>query len=249
MSGLEGHVALVTGGTRGIGRAIALRIASEGAGVAVIGSSEGSRHSPVGREIRALGAQAFTGRADVARRDQVERVVGEIEAQLGPVDILVNNAGAFDFHYENVWSVSEKTWDRLHGVNQKGQFFCCAAVLPGMIERGWGRIVNISSTSGVSGGTSGAPYAASKGGVIAFSRSLASEVAGKGVTVNVVAPGKTDTGMFRRATGEENIESVIEKIPVGRLGNPEDIAGAVAYFVSEEAGFVTGQLLVVSGGY
>lgn len=249
MGSLKGHIAFVTGGTRGIGRSVALRLAGEGADVAVIGSSEESSGSPVGDEIRALGVRAFAGRADVSQRSQVERVVAAIEDQLGPVDILVNNAGAFDFHYQNAWSVSEETWDRLHGVNQKGQFFCCAGVLPGMIQKGWGRIVNVSSTSGVSGGTSGVHYAASKGGIIALSKALAKEVAGKGITVNVVAPGKTDTGMFRRATGEGNIESVIEKIPVGRLGKPRDIAGAVAYFVSEEAGFVTGQLLVVSGGY
>jgi NAD(P)-dependent dehydrogenase (short-subunit alcohol dehydrogenase family) len=249
MARLAGHIALVTGGTSGIGRAIALRLAGEGAAVAIIASSPGSERSTVGDEIRAQGGRAFTGRADVSRRAQVERVVGEIREQLGPIDILVNNAGAFDFEYENIWSVREETWDRLHGVNLKGQFLCCAAVLPNMVEKAWGRIINISSTSGVTGGTSGAHYAASKGGVIAFSKGLASEVAGHGITVNVVAPGKTNTGMFRRATGEANIDGVIDQIPVGRLGKPADIAAAVGYFASEEAGFVTGQLLVVSGGY
>jgi NAD(P)-dependent dehydrogenase (short-subunit alcohol dehydrogenase family) len=249
MSGLADRVALVTGGTSGIGRATALRLAGEGAAVAVIASSPGSERSPVGDEVRALGARAFIGRADVSQREEVEQVVADIREDLGPVDILVNNAGAFDFEYENLWSVREQTWDRLHAVNLKGQFLCCAAVLPEMVEAGWGRIVNISSTSGVTGGTSGAHYAASKGGVIAFSKGLASEVAAHGITVNVVAPGKTDTGMFRRATGEENIEAVIDQIPVGRLGKPEDVAAAVGYFASEEAGFVTGQLVVVSGGY
>lgn len=146
MAGLAGHVGLVTGGTSGIGRAIALRLAEEGAAVAIIASSPGSEQSPVGDEIRAKGVRAFTGRADVSRRDQVERAVSDIREQLGPIDILVNNAGAFDFEYENLWSVQEQTWDRLHGVNLKGQFLCCAAVLPDMVEKGWGRIINISST-------------------------------------------------------------------------------------------------------
>ena len=243
------HVALVTGGTRGIGRAIALRLAQEGAAVAITGVSEGGAAEEVVKEIEKTGAPGMAVRADVGDRKQVDNMFTEVGRQLGGVDILVNNAGIFDYNYSSAWTLDEKMWEKLYQVNLKGVYLCCAAALPRMIESGWGRIINISSTSGISGGTSGIHYAATKGGVIAMSLSLAKEVANRGITVNVIAPSKIETDMFRTSVKPEDRESVVDRIPVGRLGQPEDIAEAAAYFSSEQAGYVTGQTLVVSGGY
>jgi NAD(P)-dependent dehydrogenase (short-subunit alcohol dehydrogenase family) len=200
-------------------------------------------------EISRLGAKAVSVKADISESRQVQRAVQEVESALGPIDILVNNAAISDYGYTHAWEVDEAMWDRMSGVNLKGVFLCCRAVLPSMLERGWGRIVNISSTSGIDGGTSGAHYAATKGGVIALSKALAREVAHRGITVNVVAPSKIDTDMFRAAAPGKKRQETIRKIPVGRLGTPEDIAEAVAYFTAESAGYTTGQVLVVSGGY
>ena len=176
-------------------------------------------------------------------------MVENVESELGHPDILVNNAGTFDYDYTSAWALDEDIWEEMYRVNLKGVFLCCAAVLKNMVATRWGRIINISSTSGISGGTSGIHYAATKGGVIALSRALAKEVAAHGVTVNVIAPSKIETDMFRTSVKPEDRQKVVEKIPVGRLGQPEDIAEAAAYFAAEEAGYVTGQTLVVSGGY
>jgi 2-hydroxycyclohexanecarboxyl-CoA dehydrogenase len=241
------HTALVTGSTRGIGRAIALRLARDGTAVGVVGRQ--SDGNPVVAEIERVGMRAVFVRADISVAVQVKRMVKEVESALGPIDILVNNAAISDYDYTHAWEVEEGVWDRMSAVNLKGPFLCCRAVLPSMIERGWGRIVNIASTSGIGGGTSGMHYAATKGGVIAMSKALAREVAHRGITVNVVAPSKIDTDMFRRAAPGKKREETIRRIPVGRLGTPEDIAEAVAYFAAESAGYTTGQVLVVSGGY
>jgi 3-oxoacyl-[acyl-carrier protein] reductase len=247
MDKLRGRVALVTGGTRGIGRAIALRLADAGADVGVVGLT--SVGETVVDEIRSRGVRTAGVKGDVADASDVRRVVREVSGKLGSVDILVNNAAVADFRYESAWELSEETWDRMCDVNLKGVFLCCREVIPSMLRKGWGRIVNISSTSGISGGTSGVHYAASKGGVIALSKALASELAPRGITVNVVAPSKIDTDMFRLVNPGEKRENTIRKIPVGRLGKPEEIAEAVAYFAGEEAAYTTGQVLVVSGGY
>jgi NAD(P)-dependent dehydrogenase (short-subunit alcohol dehydrogenase family) len=161
----------------------------------------------------------------------------------------VNNAAITDYNYCSAWTLKEETWDRMYQVNLKGVFLCSVEAIPDMIAHHWGRIINISSTSGITGGTSGIHYAATKGGVNALSKALANEVASFGITVNVVAPSKIDTDMFQRAVNPEKRNDVIERIPVKRLGRPEDIAEAVAYFASEEASYTTGQILVVSGGY
>jgi len=243
------HVALVTGGTRGIGRAIALRLAKDGAAVAISGISEGGPAEEVIKEIEKTGVPVMAVRADVGDRKQVVDMLAEVSRELGGVDILVNNAGIFDDDYSSGWTLEENMWEKLYRVNLKGVYLCCAAALPQMIESGWGRIINISSTSGISGGTSGIHYAATKGGVIAMSLALAKEVANRGITVNVIAPSKIDTDMFRTSVKPEDRESVVGRIPVGRLGQPEDVAEAAAYFASEQAGYLTGQTLIVSGGY
>ena len=247
MLGLRGHAALVTGGTRGIGKAIALRLAAEGADVGVAGLRGDGREAA--EEIRALGVRAVAVKGDVSDGAAVKRMLEEVSSAIGPVDILVNNAGISDRGYRSVWELGEESWDRLCAVNLKGVFLCCREAVPGMLKKGWGRIVNISSTSGITGGTSGAHYAASKGGVIALSKALASELAPHGITVNVVAPSKIDTDMFRDVNPGERREQTIKRIPVGRLGSPEEVAEAVAYFALAGAGYTTGQVLVVSGGY
>ena len=246
---LDSHIALVTGGTRGIGRAIALRLASEGAGVVIVGAGGGPHGGEVLKEVSQLGVPAMALRVDVSDREQVSRMVDQVKGELGVIDIVVNNAGVFDYNYTSAWTLAEEDWDEMYRVNLKGVYLCCAAVLPDMIESGWGRIINISSTSGISGGTSGIHYAATKGGVIALSLALSKETASHGITVNVVAPSKIDTDMFRTSVKPDERQGVVDKIPVGRIGQPEDIAEAVVYFAGEEAGYVTGQTLVVSGGY
>ena len=247
MGKLDGHTALVTGSTRGIGKAIALRLARDGASIGVVGQK--SCGADVVGQIRSLGLKAVSVQADISKSREVGRMLDEVERSLGSVDILVNNAAISDYEYSSAWEVSEQIWDRICAVNLKGSFLCCRAVLPAMIDKGWGRIVNISSTSGINGGTSGVHYAASKGGVIAMSKAIAREVADHGVTVNVVAPSKIDTDMFQMAAPGAKRDETIAKIPVGRLGRPDDIAEAVAYFVGEDASYTTAQVLIVSGGY
>ncbi len=241
------HTALVTGSTRGIGRSIALRLARDGVAVGIVARK--SDGSGIVAEIKHLGVPAVFIRADISEAEQVKRMFEGVQSALGPIDILVNNAAVADYDYTHAWEVEEEAWDRLYAVNLKGTFLCCRAAIPLMLERSWGRIVNIASTSGIDGGTSGIHYAATKGGVIAMSKALAREVAHLGITVNVVAPSKIDTDMFRRAAPGKKRDETIRNIPVGRLGTPEEIAEAVAYFTTENAGYTTGQVLVVSGGY
>jgi 3-oxoacyl-[acyl-carrier protein] reductase len=250
MSGLQGRVALVTGGSRGIGRGIAVRLAQAGAAVAVAGvRADGTGREAVLQEITELGTRGLAVGFDVSDRAQVSRAVAEVEAALGAIDVLVTSAGVFDYGYTSALAISEDAWDQMYGVNLKGVYQCCVAVLPGMVTRRFGRIVNISSTAGITGGTSGIHYAATKGGVIALSLALAREFASHGVTVNVVAPSKIDTDMLQQATSPEKRMALMQQIPVGRLGTPADVADAVHYFCLDETSYVTGQVLTVSGGY
>lgn len=175
--------------------------------------------------------------------------MSEVREKLGVPDILVANAGVGDAEYPGAWELEEDAWDRVLAVNLKGVYNCVRAVLPHLIERKWGRIIAIASTSGITGGTSGIHYAASKGGVIALCRALARECAPFGVTVNVIAPSKIDTDLLHSVTPPEKVPELICRIPAGRLGKPEDIARAVLFFAEEEADYVTGQVLTVSGGY
>ncbi len=243
--GLEGRVALVTGASRGIGRAIALRLAEEGCDVAVNYHSSPDAAEEVARSILGMGRRAMAVRADVASADQVGSMVTAVEEGLGPVDVLVNNAGIHKHHKS--WEMSLEDWDRIIGVNLTGAYLTSRLLGPRMAERGWGRIVNISSVVADIGSDHEAHYTASKAGMHGLTKSLALELSPKGVTVNAVAPGWIRTDMTADVTEEEWAEA-LEEIPLGRIGEPEEIASVVAYLASPESSFVTGQVLHVNGG-
>jgi 3-oxoacyl-[acyl-carrier protein] reductase len=243
--GLEGKVALVTGASRGIGRAIAIRLAEEGCDVAVNYNSSPEEAAAVVRAIGDLGRRAVAVRADVADAGQVETMVATALQQLGPVDVLVNNAGIHKHHKS--WEMSVEDWDRIIGVNLTGAYLTSRLLGPAMAERGWGRIVNISSVVADIGSDHEAHYTASKAGMHGLTKSLALELSPMGVTVNAVAPGWIRTDMTADVTEEEWDEALAE-IPMGRIGEPEEIASVVAYLASPQASYVTGQVLHVNGG-
>jgi 2-hydroxycyclohexanecarboxyl-CoA dehydrogenase len=245
------RVALVTGGGRGIGRQICLSLAAQGRKVAVVDL----RTAEAGETVDAVGAAGGTARAytvDVTDSDGVIQTVHAITEDLGPVEVLVNCAG-WDEFYPFV-DTDEGFWDRVIDINYKGQLRTTHAVLPGMMERRWGRIVNIASDAGRVGSSLEAVYAGAKGGVIAFTKTIAREAARTGVTANVVCPGPTDTDLIREAAASRGddadkfVGALQRAIPMRRLARPEEIAAGVAFFASEEASFVTGQTLSISGG-
>ena len=247
---LRGKTALVTGGGRGIGRAIALGLAQEGAQVAVLDILSGNAAAVV-REIEATGVKALALPADLTKRAQVDRAVADTLAQFGQIDILVNNAG-WD-RMEMFLDSEEETWDKIIAINFKGMLYVCKAALPSMVARGQGKVISIASDAGRAGSTGEAVYAGTKGAIIAFSKTLAREMARHKITVNVVCPGLTETPLLQgireqSPKTEKVIEAVTRAIPLGRVGQPEDIAGAVVYLASPAADFVTGQTLSVSGG-
>ena len=247
---LRGKTALVTGGGRGIGRAIALGLAQEGAQVAVLDILADNAAAVV-REIEATGVKALALPADLTKRAQVDRAIADTLAQFGQIDILVNNAG-WD-RMEMFLDSEEETWDKIIAINFKGLLYVCKAALPSMVARGQGKVISIASDAGRVGSTGEAVYAGSKGAIIAFSKTLAREMARHKITVNVVCPGLTETPLLQgireqSPKTEKVIEAVTRAIPLGRVGQPEDIAGAVVYLASPAADFVTGQTLSVSGG-
>ena len=247
---LKGKTALVTGGGRGIGRAIALGLAQEGAEVAVLDILADNAEA-VRREIEALGVKGLALACDLTRRAEVNRAVEEALAQFGQLDMVVNNAG-WD-KLEPFLESAEVTWDKIIAVNFKSILYVCKAALPSMVERGGGRVINIASDAGRVGSMGEAVYAGTKGAIIAFSKTLARELARHRITVNVVCPGLTETPLLQGIRDQSPksakvIEAVTRAIPLGRVGQPEDIAGAVVYLASPAADFVTGQTLSVSGG-
>lgn len=247
---LLGRVALVTGASRGIGAAIALRLAADGAAVAINYVEAEDRDNAaeadaVAEQVRALGRAAVCVQADVTDRPAVADMVEYVAARLGPVDILVNNAGiTLD---RTLRKLAPEDWDRVLAVNLTGAFNCAQAVIAGMTERGWGRIISISSVVGLTGNFGQTNYAASKAGLLGLTKSLAREVACKGVTVNAVAPGFIATEMTA-AMPPDVAEGVVAQIPVGEMGRPEDVANAVAFLASDEARYITGHVLSVNGG-
>jgi 2-hydroxycyclohexanecarboxyl-CoA dehydrogenase len=244
MADLTGRVAVVTGAGSGIGRAIALRLGAAGAKVAALDLDEAAAAKVAG----AIGSHALPVRCDVAHSESVRAAVSETERALGPIFVLVNNAG-WDKMEPFVQS-SEETWDRIIAINLKGVLNCVKAVLPGMLERSGGRIVSISSDAARVGSSGEAVYAAAKAGIIAFSKTIAREVARQQINVNVVCPGPTNTPLFQELAGTNDrlADALKRAIPFGRLAEPDEIAAAVLFLVSDDARFITGQTLSVSGG-
>ncbi len=240
---VQDRVAVVTGSGQGIGEAVARRLAGGGAKV-VVNDLVADRAEAVAASITAAGGMAVAVAADVATSEGAGAVVDRAVREWERVDILVNNAGIT----RDSWLVrmSEEDWDEVLRVNLRSQFLCCRAVVPGMMERRYGRIVNISSRAWL-GAAGQANYSASKGGVVSLTRALALELAKFQITVNCVAPGLTDTHLFRSVKPEIQ-QRLLETIPMGRVGTPDDIAQAVLSFACDEASYVTGQVLYVCGG-
>jgi 2-hydroxycyclohexanecarboxyl-CoA dehydrogenase len=247
---MSNRVALVTGGAQGIGKGIATTFGEQGFRVAVADLNLGAAEETA-KEISAAGGEAIAVQIDVTSGDSVRAAVGDVESALGPIEIVVNNAGWDDFM--PFVKTDEEFWDKILDINFKGALRVIHAVVPGMIERRFGRVINIGSDAGRVGSSLEAVYSGAKGGIIAFTKTLAREVATKGVTANTVCPGPTDTPALRKfAEGSGDAEKVIggmtRAVPMKRLGAPSDIGPAVAFFASDGAGFVTGQTLSVSGG-
>jgi 3-oxoacyl-[acyl-carrier protein] reductase len=240
--GLCGKIALVTGGASGIGRAVAQALAREGVAVA-IGDVDEAAAAVVAGEVTQGDVRGLAVPLDVGCEASCLAAVEQVTSVLGPVDILVNNAGICPFRALD--EITGEEWDRVLQVNLKGAFVLSQAVLRGMLARGWGRIVNVSSMAGQVGGLAvGAHYSASKAGLICLAKSVARVGAGRGVTVNAVAPAFIRTPLFT----EEELARHAAQIPVGRAGEPEEVADAVAFLVSARAGFITGATLDLNGG-
>ena len=250
MQGFSGKVALVTGGGGGIGGATCRAFAKAGASVAVVDRNAETANA-VATGIRDAGGIAEAITCDITDRASIDRALAATEASLGPVEILVNNAG-WDV-FKPFAKTSPTDWDQLIAINLVGALHMHHAVLPGMVERRRGRVVNIASDAARVGSSGEAVYAACKGGLVAFSKTLAREHARHGITVNVVCPGPTDTALFegyKQGAGnpEKLVEAFKRAIPLGRIGLPEDLPGAILFFASDAAGYITGQVLSVSGG-
>ena len=244
---LNGKVALVTGAARGIGRAIALRFGQEGARVAVVDLREDEGQETV-RLIEAAGSQAMFVRTDVSDQDQVQAMVDTVVKQWGTIHILVNNAGICPF--EDFLEMSEALWDQVLDVNLKGYFLCSQAVAKVMVEQGVkGRIIAVSSISSEFGGSSQAHYCASKAGINLLVKSMAISLGPYGITCNAVLPGTVETDINREALADPAVRDYwSERAPLGRLGQPDDIAGPVLFFASDDSDWCTGSMLVVDGG-
>jgi NAD(P)-dependent dehydrogenase (short-subunit alcohol dehydrogenase family) len=246
---LPEKIAVVTGGASGIGLGIAQRLAQDGASVAIF-DLDGDAAIEEAEKLSAGGAQAIGVCVDVSDREQVEWGIADVRSRFGPVTILVNNAGVAG--YKRFLNITPELWERFLAVNLTGTFHCCQVVLPDMIAAGWGRIVNISSSSTQSGQPLMAHYVASKSAVVGLTKSLALEYGPNGITVNTIPPGFIDTPMIRDAEANGHlggsIDSIMLSTPVRRAGRPADIAAACAFLVSDEAGYITGQVIGVNGG-
>ena len=243
MGGLAGRVAIVTGASRGIGRAIALRLAA--AGAAVVAGARADHAEPVAREIGSTGATAVPVTLDVTEPASIAGVVQTALDRLGRIDVLVNNAGIV--RDQLLLRMKPEDWDAVIATNLTAAFACCRAVLRPMVKQRSGRIVNVGSVVGRTGNPGQANYAASKAGLEGFTRSLALEVASRGITANVVAPGMIETDMTAALDARAR-EALRGRIPMGRLGTADDVAGAVCFLASDEASYITGQVVSVNGG-
>ncbi len=241
----KSRVALVTGGSRGIGRAVAELLAAQGHQIAINYVSNDSAANDTVATIEASGGTAIAIKADVGDEESVTAMMAQVQEQLGPVEILVNNAGIT--RDDLLMRMKADAWDAVMQTNLRSVYICSKAALRGMLRARWGRIINISSIAGVAGNAGQANYAAAKAGVIGFTMSLAKEIGSRGITVNAVAPGFIETDMTA-ALGEDAAEAATDQIVMGRLGRPEEVASAVGFLASAEASYITGQTIVVDGG-
>jgi NAD(P)-dependent dehydrogenase (short-subunit alcohol dehydrogenase family) len=242
---LEGHVAVVTGAAQGIGRALALGLGREGASV-VVADTNGDGALRVQDELAELGVRGLAVPTDVSDEDAVQTMVQRCLREFGRVDILVNDAGIYPI--SPVETMTEEEWDRVVGVNLIGAFLCSRAVVPTLIAQRRGRIISLTSGLGLQGAANGAHYAASKAGLIGFTKSLALELAPYGITVNALCPGVTDTAQPRGHMTDEELYARAGTIPLSRIGQPEDLVAPTLFLASEAARFVTGQMVIVNGG-
>jgi len=242
---LTGKVAIVTGSGRGIGKAIALKLAAQGASVAVNDIADAENLESVAAEIRSLGRDSLAVIANISSEEDAVRMIDTTVEKLGRVDILVNNAGIT--RDQLLMRMSGEDWDAVIQVNLRSVFLCSRAVLRPMLKQRWGRIISMASIVGITGNAGQTNYAASKAGIIGFTRSLAKEVASRSITVNAIAPGFIETPMTAKLP-EAQREELKKRIPAGYFGTPEDVAGVAAFLASEEARYLTGQVLVLDGG-
>jgi len=245
MNRLVGRTAIVTGGAKGIGRGIAEAFANEGADVAIADLATNDQATPVIEAIQQAGRRALYIHTDVSEEQQVQSMVETVHGAFGHIDILVNNAGIFTQALVEHLSIAD--WDRVLGVNLRGTFLCARFVLPYMLEQGWGRIINIASQLGYIGGQEVAHYSASKGGVIAFTKALAREVATRNVLVNAIAPGPILTDLLASET-EEWKSAKLAELPIGRFGEVGEVAPTAVFLASDDATYYVGQTLGPNGG-
>ncbi len=242
---LSGKTAIITGGSRGIGRAIALKLAEKGANIVVNYTSSPDKATEVVEQIKEMGREALAIKADVSKEEDVSSLVKEVSKQFSTIDILINNAGITKDTL--LIRMKDDDWDRVLDVNLKGTYLCTKLVAKKMMKQRSGKIVNITSVVGIIGNAGQANYAASKAGVIGLTKSSAKELAARGVNVNAVAPGFIHSDMTDKLS-DEVVENYAKNIPLGKMGDPEDVANAVAFLCSEEASYLTGQVLNVDGG-
>ena len=237
--------ALVTGASKGIGRAISIRLAEMGINVAVNYNTSSSQAEDLVKTLQKMGVDSFAIKADVSQLDQVEKMINQVDETWGGIDILINNAGIIDDNL--LIRMSIEAWDRVIATNLNGTFYCTRAVIRNMIKQRWGRIINIGSVVGIRGNIGQSNYSASKAAIIGFTKSLAKEVAKRGVTVNTVTPGYINTDTVDTLP-QKTKDTIMTWIPQGHFGEADDIAHLVAFIASDKSDYMTGQIVSVDGG-